>query len=55
MPVAGQWPLHLTGSERNDLLGIEPLFEQGILRNGRRCRLRWKPAAVTADKAYSAA
>ncbi len=50
-PVA----LHLTGGERHDLLGVEPLFEQGVLRTGRRGRPRWKPAAVIADKAYSAA
>jgi transposase len=50
-PVA----LHLTGGERHDLLGVEPLFEQGVLRTGRCGRPRWKPAAVIADKAYSAA
>lgn len=36
-------------------MGVEPLFNQGILRTGRRGRPRWKPAAVIADKAYSAA
>src|SRR4051812_27053502 len=50
-PVA----LYLTRGERHDLLGVEPLFEQGVLRTGRRGRPRWKPAAVIADKAYSAA
>ena len=50
-PVA----LHLTGGERHDLLGVAPLFEQATLRTGRRGRPRWKPAAVIADKAYSAA
>jgi len=50
-PVA----LHLTGGERHDLLGVAPLFDQGILRTGRRGRPRWKPVAVIADKAYSAA
>jgi transposase len=50
-PVA----FHLTGGERHDLLGVEPLFEQGVLRTGRRGRPRWKPAAVIADKACSAA
>ena len=50
-PVA----LHLTGGERHDLLGVGPLFEQGALRTGRRGRPRWKPNAVIADKAYSAA
>jgi transposase len=50
-PVA----LHLTGGERHDLLGVEPLFEQAALHTGRRGRPRWKPAAVIADKAYSAA
>jgi transposase len=50
-PVA----LHLTGGERHDLLGVAPLFEQAVLRTGRRGRPRWKPAAVIADKAYSAA
>jgi transposase len=50
-PVA----FHLTGGERHDLLGAEPLFEGGALRTGRRGRPRWKPAAVIADKAYSAA
>lgn len=51
LPVA----LHLTSGERHDLLAVEPLFNQGILRTGRRGRPRWKPAAVIADKAYSAA
>lgn len=46
---------HLTGGERHDLLGVGPLFEQGELRTGRRGRPRWKPAAVIADKGYSAA
>ena len=50
-PVA----LHLTGGERHDLLGVGPLFERGALRTGRRGRPRWKPEAVIADKAYSAA
>jgi transposase len=50
-PVA----FHLTGGERHDLLGVGPLFERGILRTGRRGRPRWKPEAVIADKAYSAA
>jgi len=50
-PVA----FHLTGGERHDLLGAEPLFEGGALRTGRRGRPRWKPEAVIADKAYSAA
>jgi transposase len=50
-PVA----FHLTGGERHDLLGVEPLFEQGVLRTGRQGRPRWKPAAVIADRAYSAA
>lgn len=50
-PVA----FHLTGGERHDLLGVGPLFETGALRTGRRGRPRWKPAAVIADKAYSAA
>ena len=35
-PVA----LHLTGGERHDLLGVEPLFEQGALRTRRRGRPR---------------
>jgi transposase len=47
--------LHLTGGERHDLLGVGPLFEQAALRTGKRGRPRWKPAAVIADKAYSAA
>ena len=47
--------LHLTGGERHDLLGVGPLFEKGALRTGRRGRPRWKPEAVIADKAYSAA
>ncbi len=51
LPVA----LHLTSGERHDLLGVEPLFNQGIRRTGRRGRPRWKPVAVIADKAYSAA
>ena len=46
---------HLTGGERHDLLGVVPPFEVGALRTGRRGRPRWKPAAVIADKAYSAA
>ncbi|NUB17463.1 IS5 family transposase, partial [Azospirillum brasilense] len=50
-PVA----LHLTGGERHDLLGVGPLFEQGALRGGKRGGPRWKPDAVIADKAYSAA
>jgi transposase len=50
-PVA----FHLTGGERHDLLGVEALFEAGALRTGRRGRPRWKPVAVVADKAYSAA
>ena len=50
-PVA----LHLTGGERHDLLGVESLFEQAALRTGRRGRPRWKPVAVIADKAHSAA
>ena len=45
----------LLGGERHDLLGVEPLFERGALRTGRRGRPRWKPVAVIADKAYSAA
>jgi transposase len=47
--------VHLTGGQRHDLLGVGPLFERGALRTGRRGRPRWKPAAVMADKAYSAA
>ena len=47
--------LHLTGGERHDLLGVGSLFEQGALRTGKPGRPRWKPAAVIADKAYSAA
>jgi transposase len=50
-PVA----FHLTGGQRHDLTGVGPLFERGALRTGRRGRPRWKPAAVIADKAYSAA
>ena len=50
-PVA----FHLTGGERHDLIGVGPLFERGALRTGRRGRPRWKPDAVLADKAYSAA
>ena len=50
-PVA----FHLTGGQRHDLIGVGPLFERGALRTGRRGRPRWKPAAVIADKAYSAA
>jgi transposase len=50
-PVA----FHLTGGERHDRLGVGPLFETGALGTGRRGRPRWKPAAVIADKAYSAA
>jgi transposase len=46
---------HLTGGERHDLFGVGPLFEQGVLHTGRRGRPRWKPRAVIADKAYSAA
>jgi transposase len=46
---------HLTGGERHDLIGVGPLFERGALRTGKRGRPRWKPAAVIADKAYSAA
>jgi transposase len=46
---------HLTGGQRHDLIGVGPLFERGALRTGRRGRPRWKPAAVIADKAYSAA
>jgi transposase len=46
---------HLTGGERHDLIGVGPLFEQGALRTGKRGRPRWKPAAVIADKACSAA
>ena len=45
---------HLTGGERHDPLGVGPLFERGTLRTGRRGRPRWKPEAVTADRAYSA-
>jgi transposase len=48
-PVA----FRLTGGERHDLLGVEPLYDWGALRTGRRGRPRWKPVAVT--KAYSAA
>jgi transposase len=47
--------LHLTGGQRHDLIGVGPLFGQGVLRTGRRGRPRWKPEAVIADKAYSAA
>ena len=50
-PVA----FHLTGGQRHDLIGVGPLFERGALRTGRRGRPRWKPDAVIADKAYSAA
>jgi transposase len=52
-PVA----FHLTGGERHDLLGVGPLFERGVLRTGRPGpgRPRWRPDAVIADKAYSAA
>ena len=50
-PVAS----HLTAGQRHDLIGVGPLFERGALRTGRRGRPRWKPAAVIADKAYSAA
>ena len=50
-PVA----FHLTGGQRHDLTGAGPLFERGVLRTGRRGRPRWKPVAVIADKAYSAA
>ena len=51
-PVA----LPLTGGERHDLLGVAPLFEQAALRTtGWRGRPCWKPAAVIADKACSAA
>ncbi|WP_207486060.1 IS5 family transposase [Arenibaculum pallidiluteum] len=50
-PVA----LHLTGGERHDLLGAEPLFKQEALRTGRQGRPRWKPRSVIADKAYWAA
>ena len=46
---------HLTGGQRHDLIGVGPLFENGALRTGRRGRPRWKPGAVIADKAYSAA
>jgi transposase len=46
---------HLTGGRRHDLIGVGPLFERGALRTGERGRPRWKPAAVLADKAYSAA
>ena len=46
---------HLTDGERHDLLGVGPLFEKGALRPARRGRPRWKPEAVIADKAYSAA
>ncbi len=46
---------HLTGGERHDLIGVGPLFERGALRTGWRGRPRWKPDAVLADKAYSAA
>src|SRR3712207_3051873 len=37
------------------LIGVDPLLERGVLRTGRRGRPRWKPGAVIADKAYSAA
>ena len=50
-PVA----FHLTAGQRHDLTGVGPLFEQGALRTGRRGRPRWKPEAVIADEAYSAA
>src|SRR3954447_20952658 len=50
-PVA----FHLTAGQRHDLIGVGPLFERGVLRTGRRGRPRWKPEAVIADKAYSAA
>ena len=46
---------HLTGGRRHDLIGTGPPFGKGSLRTGRRGRPRWKPAAVIADKAYSAA
>ncbi len=47
--------VHLTGGQRHDLIGVGPLFEKGALRTGKRGRPRWKPGAVIADKAYSAA
>jgi transposase len=50
-PVAS----HLTAGQRHGLIGVGPLFERGALRTGRRGRPRWKPDAVIADKAYSAA
>jgi len=50
-PVAS----HLTAGQRHDLIGVGPLFERGALRTGKRGRPRWKPDAVIADKAYSAA
>ena len=50
-PVA----FHATGGERHDLLGVGPLFERGALRTGKRGRPRWKPGAMIADGAYSAA
>lgn len=46
---------HLTGGQRHDLIGVGPLFQRGALRTGSRGRQRWKPAAVIAGKAYSAA
>lgn len=45
--------MHLTVGERHDLLGV--VFEQAARRTGRRGRPRWKPAAVIADEAHSAA
>src|SRR3954464_6419691 len=50
-PVA----FHLTAGQRHDLIGVGPLFERGALRTRKPGRPRWKPDAVIADKAYSAA
>lgn len=50
-PVA----FHLTGGQRHDLVGVAPLFEKAVLRTSKPGRPRWKPGAVIADKAYSAA
>jgi transposase len=47
--------VHVTSGQRHDLIGVGPLFEKGALRTGKRGRPRWKPGAVIADKAYSAA
>ena len=46
---------HPTAGQRHDLLGVGPLLEKGAPRTGRRGRPRWKPDAVIADEACSAA